>query len=82
MTQNTIDTVLYAAEAARLGTSVCGLREKILRECAEQALPCMNHCLVAEMYAHVNTYLMRCLQKEDLYVYMHFSHFIRSIIKT
>ena len=56
-----------AEEAARLGTSVCALREHILRDCAEQALPCINHRLVAEMYAHANTYLMRCLQKEDIF---------------
>ena len=53
--------------ASRLGVSLVALRESVLQEAIEVALPQITRSVVERTYGHANTYLTRCLQGDDIF---------------
>ena len=52
--------------AAREGTTLQTLRERVLLRGVETALPHVTQDIVCQNYNHANTYLAKCIQEEDL----------------
>ena len=53
--------------AAREGTTLQALRERLLLRGVETALPHVTQDIVCRNYNHANTYLAKCIQEDDLY---------------
>lgn len=56
-----------AAAARRAGTSLRAYRERLLIQCMEASLETVTPQLTSSDYTHSNTYLRKCVSKEDIW---------------
>ncbi|KAG7165130.1 putative DDE superfamily endonuclease domain-containing protein 15 [Homarus americanus] len=56
-----------AAHARQEGVTLNALRENILQVGVEFALPSVTEHIVSQNYNHVNTYLVQCIERRDIF---------------
>ncbi|XP_042229780.1 uncharacterized protein LOC121871483 [Homarus americanus] len=56
-----------AAQARQEGVTLNALRENILQVGVEFALPSVTEHVVSQNYNHVNTYLVQCIERRDIF---------------